>query len=141
MCTFSNNLYYRPRLTLTVPILKYRSIHNPKFSFDIDPQYGSRSLYYKQHICSRLHGLRNNDKRSLRRHYCIIFIYIHGKEQISLYTQLKIRKITDASTPEPGEIVFNTMKYRINETVKISGYFSYIEVQIMFISTENNILM
>ena len=46
MCTFSKNLYYRPRLTLTVPILKYRSIHNPKFSFDIDPQHGSRSLYY-----------------------------------------------------------------------------------------------
>ena len=46
MCTFSKNLYYPPWIMLTVPMLKYRSIYHPKFSFDIDPQHGSRSLYY-----------------------------------------------------------------------------------------------
>ena len=44
--------------------------------------------------------------------------------------------ISDAHTPQPGEIFFNTMRYRRNETVQRSGYFqssvSYIKVQIMF---------
>ena len=44
--------------------------------------------------------------------------------------------IRDVRTPQPGEIVFNTMKYRSSETVQRSGYFqssvSYIELQIMF---------
>ena len=42
----------------------------------------------------------------------------------------------DASTPQPGEIVFKTMRYRSSETVQRVGYFqssvSYIKVQIMF---------
>ena len=33
MCTFSKSLYYQ--LTLKVPILKYRSIYHPKFSFNM----------------------------------------------------------------------------------------------------------
>ena len=43
---------------------------------------------------------------------------------------------TDAHTPQPGEIFFNTMRYRSSETVKGLEYFqssvSYIKVQIMF---------
>ena len=44
--------------------------------------------------------------------------------------------IRDAHTPQPGEIVFNTMTYRSNETVERLGYFqcsvTYIKVQVMF---------
>ena len=44
--------------------------------------------------------------------------------------------IRDARTPQPGEIVFNTMKYRSGEKVQRSGYFqssvSYIKLKIMF---------
>ena len=31
--------------------------------------------------------------------------------------------IIDARTPQPGEIVFNTMTYRSKETVQRPGYF------------------
>ena len=31
--------------------------------------------------------------------------------------------VQDARTPHPGEIVFNTMRYRSNETVQLLGYF------------------
>ena len=31
--------------------------------------------------------------------------------------------IRDARTPQPGEIVFNTMTYRSSETVQSPGYF------------------
>ena len=45
--------------------------------------------------------------------------------------------IRDARTPQPGEVVFNTMRYRSRETVQRSGYFqssvSYKKVQMMFI--------
>ena len=41
--------------------------------------------------------------------------------------------IRDARTPQPGEIVFNTMRYRSSETVHRLGYFqSSVSVQIMF---------
>ena len=44
--------------------------------------------------------------------------------------------IRDARTPQPGEIVFNTMKYRSSERVQRSGYLqssvSYIKVKMMF---------
>ena len=44
--------------------------------------------------------------------------------------------IRDANTPQPGEIFFNTMRYRCSETIQRSGYFqssvSYINLQIMF---------
>ena len=44
--------------------------------------------------------------------------------------------IRDARTPQSGEIVFNTMRYRSSETVQRSGYFqssvSYIKLQIMY---------
>ena len=44
--------------------------------------------------------------------------------------------IRDARTPQPGEIVFNTMTYRSSETVQRLGYFqrsvTYIKVQILF---------
>ena len=43
--------------------------------------------------------------------------------------------IRDARTPQPGEIFFNTMRYRSSVTVQSSRYFqssvSYIKVQIM----------
>ena len=41
--------------------------------------------------------------------------------------------IRDARTPQPGKIVFNTMRYRSSETVHRLGYFqSSVSVQIMF---------
>ena len=44
--------------------------------------------------------------------------------------------IRDTRISQPGEIVFNTMRYRSSETVQRSGYFqssvSYIKVQMMF---------
>ena len=44
--------------------------------------------------------------------------------------------IRNARTPQPGEIVFNTMRYRSSETVQRSGYFqsnvNYKKVQMMF---------
>ena len=41
--------------------------------------------------------------------------------------------IRDARTPQPGGIVFNTMRYRSSETVHRLGYFqSSVSVQIMF---------
>ena len=36
--------------------------------------------------------------------------------------------ISDAYTPQPGEIVFNTMTYRCSETVQRSGYFRAVSV-------------
>ena len=43
--------------------------------------------------------------------------------------------IRDARTPQPGEIFFNTMRYRSSVTVQSTRYFqssiSYIKVQIM----------
>ena len=42
--------------------------------------------------------------------------------------------IRDAHTQQPGEIVFNNMRYRSSQTVQRSGYFqssvSYIKLQI-----------
>ena len=41
--------------------------------------------------------------------------------------------IRDARTPQPGKIVFNTMRYRSSETVHRLGYFqSSVSFQIMF---------
>ena len=41
--------------------------------------------------------------------------------------------IRDAHTPQPGEIVFNTIRYRSSETEHRLGYFqSSVSVQIMF---------
>ena len=49
---------------------------------------------------------------------------------------MKKNSIRDARTPQPGEIVFNTMRYRSSEKIQRSGYFqssvSYIKLQIMF---------
>ena len=49
---------------------------------------------------------------------------------------IKNNSIRDARTQQPGEIVFNTMRYRSSETVQRSRYFqssvSYINLQIMF---------
>ena len=42
----------------------------------------------------------------------------------------------DARTPQSGEIIFNTMRYRSSERLQRLGYFqssvSYIKLQIMF---------
>ena len=49
--------------------------------------------------------------------------------------QEDIENSRDARTPQPGEIFFNTMRYRSSVTVQSSRYFqssiSYIKVQIM----------
>ena len=66
----------------------------------------------------------------------------YGKFQIfEVFHQTRLRNykiknsIRDARTPEPGEIFFNTMRYRSSVTVQSSRYFqssvSYIKVQIM----------
>ena len=51
---------------------------------------------------------------------------------VKLNNQQK-NSISDARTPQPVEIVFNTMRYRRSETVQRSGYFqssvSYINSQ------------
>ena len=48
------------------------------------------------------------------------------------YKASKKNSIRDACTPQPGEIVFNTMRYRSSETVHRLGYFqSSVSVQIM----------
>ena len=39
-------------------------------------------------------------------------------------------KARDARTPQPGEIVFNTMRYRSSETVQRSGYFQSSVIQL-----------
>ena len=57
------------------------------------------------------------------------------------YLQSKISQtiqnsIRDARTPQPGEIVFNTMRHRSSETGQRLGYFqssvSYSKVKMMF---------
>ena len=52
------------------------------------------------------------------------------------YTTLHKSSIRDARTPQPGEIVFNTMACRSSEPVQRLGYFqtsvSYIKLQMMF---------
>ena len=49
------------------------------------------------------------------------------------FNALKI--VSETPTPQPKEIVFNTMRYRSSETVQRSGYFpssiSYIKVEMM----------
>ena len=57
-----------------------------------------------------------------------------AREQYS--TVLEKNSIRDACTPQPGEIVFNSMTSRSSETVQSPEYFqhsiAYIKVQIMF---------
>ena len=76
----------------------------------------------------------------------IIFEAIKHKQYLRFYllwevevviiamSQMK-NSIRDARTPQPGEIFFNTMRYRSSATVQSSRYFqssvSYIKVQIM----------
>ena len=58
--------------------------------------------------------------------YCLIL----GQLVPSLEFKNSIR---DARTPQPEEIVFNTMRYRSNETVHRMVYFqSSVSVQVMF---------
>ena len=64
--------------------------------------------------------------------------------QFLLYTGVQMdykihtykNSIRDARTPQPGEVVSNTMRYRSSVTVQRSGYFqssvSYIKVKMMF---------
>ena len=49
-----------------------------------------------------------------------------------MYICINKKTITDACTPQPGKIVFNTMRYRSSETVHGLGYFySSVSVQTM----------
>ena len=54
-----------------------------------------------------------------------------GKSMLNIKNSIR-----DARTPQPGEIVFNTMKYRSSKTVQRSVYFqssvSYIKAKMMF---------
>ena len=43
--------------------------------------------------------------------------------------------IRDAHTPEPGEIVFNTIRYRSSETVHRLGYFQIVIGPVLKIKT------
>ena len=55
------------------------------------------------------------------------------KKQVSLLLYINKNSIRDARTPQPGEIVFNTMRYRNCEPVHRLGYFQRsVSVQIMF---------
>ena len=55
---------------------------------------------------------------------------------LAVTNQIKKNSIRDTRTPQPGEVIFNTMKYRSAEQVQRSRYFqssvSYIKLQIMF---------
>ena len=66
---------------------------------------------------------------------CSVYINILQKVMHYAISGSKYKNSRDAHTPQPGEIVFNTMKYRSSETVQRSGYFqssvSYIKLQIM----------
>ena len=66
----------------------------------------------------------------------VFVIFLFGANQCSYSSGIKKNSIRDARTPQPGEIVFNTMTYRSSETVQRLGYFQrsvrYIKVQIMF---------
>ena len=58
-----------------------------------------------------------------------------GHQNILYYSFFQKHKnsIRDASTPQSGEIVFNTMRYRSSEKVHRLGYFQgSVSVQIMF---------
>ena len=56
------------------------------------------------------------------------------------YCIYKKKSIRDARTPQPGEIVFNTMRYTSSETVQRLGYFqSSVNSIKLQISRENNI--
>ena len=58
-----------------------------------------------------------------------------------MYAGRKKNSIRDARTPHPGEIFFNTIRYRSSITVQSSRYFkssvSYIKVQIMLYFCNN----
>ena len=45
-----------------------------------------------------------------------------GEIQLKNFFDLSDVFLLCAPTPQPGEIVFNTMKYRSSETVQRSGY-------------------
>ena len=55
-----------------------------------------------------------------------------GRDRLMSHSLLKIPSEMPI-TPQPGEIVFNTMRYRSSETVHRLGYFqSSVSVQIIF---------
>ena len=62
-------------------------------------------------------------------------IWPYFEKQNGRHRQLFKNSIRDAHTPQPGELFFNTMRYRSSVTVQSSRYFqssvSYIKVQIM----------
>ena len=66
----------------------------------------------------------------------ILLVSVTVCKLLSIKLKLQKNSIRDARTPQPEDIVFNTMRYRSNETVQRLGHFqcsvSYIKVQIMF---------
>ena len=56
-------------------------------------------------------------------------------DPVNFHEGILKNSIRDARTPQPGEIFFNTMRYRSSVIVQSSRYFqssvSYIKVQIM----------
>ena len=61
--------------------------------------------------------------------------FLNPNHKITIWKTIQKNSIRDARTPQPGEIFFNTMRYRSSITVQSSRYFqssvSYIKVQIM----------
>ena len=63
-------------------------------------------------------------------------LFINNDDIYCFGAGLPVLMPKDAHTPQPGEVVFNTMTYRSSETVQRTGYFqcsvTYIKVQIKF---------
>ena len=58
---------------------------------------------------------------------------IRNSEYTTGPTKRQKNSTRDARTPQPGEMVFNTMRYRSSETVHRLGYLqNSVSVQIMF---------
>ena len=79
----------------------------------------------------------SQSNRHIHKHICAFWM-TQDKQLGHSEKNCKIKQknsTRDARTPQPGEIFFNTMRYRSSVTVQSSRYFqsnvSYIKVQIM----------
>ena len=71
---------------------------------------------------------------TLWHHSACLHTRMSPHEQLLLQNSIK-----EARTPQPGEIVFNTMRYRSSETVHRLGYFQSSVSAQKCLSRENNI--
>ena len=88
--------------------------------------YKCNRPWLKKKVMKKFKQVISARERSLCQ-LCVFEFRVEVKEENS---------IGDACTPQPGEIVFNTMRYISSETVQRSGYFqssvSYLKLQKMF---------